>query len=186
MEVKINENRLVLMTGDITEQSTDAIVNAANGSLLGGGGVDGAIHRAAGKGLLEACKKIRSDRLDGNHLPTGEAVMTDGYHLPARHVIHTVGPIWRKGEDHQEEMLANCYSNSLRLADDEGLSSISFPSISTGVYGYPVEEASIVAIRTLVAYLGQCSFGEVRMVLFSKGDCQVYEHVVNQMKKELG
>ncbi|WP_390306788.1 O-acetyl-ADP-ribose deacetylase [Virgibacillus sediminis] len=180
MEKQVNGNSLVLLTGDITEQHTDAIVNAANGSLLGGGGVDGAIHRAAGKRLLEECKEIRTQKLKGDYLSTGEAVLTKGYDLPAEYVIHTVGPIWKKGKDGQEKLLANCYRNSLDIAARSGLSSISFPSISTGVYGYPVEEAATVAIRTLVSCLNRREVGEVRVVLFSEKDYQIYEKALKE------
>ena len=151
--------------GDITGQSTDAIVNAANSSLMGGGGVDGAIHRAGGPGILEECKKIVAR--DG-HLPPGEAVQTSGGRLRAAFVIHTVGPIWRGGMEGESGILANAYRNSLRLADRLGLQSVAFPAISTGVYGYPPEAAAAVAVCTVVDELGTArNVHEVRFVLYS-------------------
>ena len=147
--VMVNRTKLSLVQGDITRQSTDAIVNAANSSLMGGGGVDGAIHRAGGPAILEECKDIVSRQ---GQLPTGEAVITSGGNLPARHVIHTVGPIWRGGARREPELLASAYHESLKLAAKNGLSSVSFPSISTGVYGYPVEEAAEIALRTVIDF----------------------------------
>jgi len=123
---------LVLKIGDITSQDTVVIVNAANGTLLGGGGVDGAIHQVAGKQLVEECQKIRQAELKGEELPTGETIITAGYNLPAIYVIHTVGPIWQENPESDEELLANCYRNSLELAKERNITSISFPSISTG------------------------------------------------------
>jgi len=151
--------------GDITEQATDAIVNAANSSLMGGGGVDGAIHRAGGPVILEECRKIVAR--DG-HLPPGEAVQTTGGNLPAAFVIHTVGPIWRDGMQGESGILANAYRNSFRLADRLGLESVAFPAISTGVYGYPPEAAAAVAVCTVIDELGQArSVHEARFVLYS-------------------
>lgn len=151
--------------GDITQQSTDAIVNAANSGLMGGGGVDGAIHRAGGPAILEECKKIVAR--DG-HLPPGEAVQTTGGNLYAAFVIHTVGPIWHDGMAGESGILANAYRNSLRLADRLGLHSLAFPAISTGVYGYPADAAAAVAVCTVIDELSSArSVHEVRFVLYS-------------------
>lgn len=141
-------DRLKIVRGDITKLEVDAIVNAANRSLLGGGGVDGAIHAAAGPELLEACRKIGG-------CATGEAVITPGFRLPARHVIHTVGPVWHGGKRGEAELLANCYRNSLRLAVEHRVRTIAFPAISTGVYGYPVEKAARIAVREVARFLQQ-------------------------------
>jgi O-acetyl-ADP-ribose deacetylase len=138
--------RIEIITGDITKQKVDAIVNAANTSLLGGGGVDGAIHRAAGPQLLEECRKIGG-------CPTGEARITAGYNLPAAHIIHTVGPVYRDGNHGEPGLLANCYKNSLDLAKENKILTIAFPSISTGAYRYPVEQASEIALETILNYL---------------------------------
>ncbi|HLS07748.1 O-acetyl-ADP-ribose deacetylase, partial [Lentibacillus sp.] len=148
MKTEINGNTLELLTGDITKLETDAIVNAANGTLMGGGGVDGAIHRAAGKELLEECKRVREEQLNGEKLPTGEAVITSGYNLPAKYVIHTVGPVWNERDNNQDEQLAKCYWNSLDLAMEKQAISIAFPSISTGVYSFPVDLAAETALKT--------------------------------------
>src|SRR5881409_2823995 len=144
----VGDSRLVLVQGDITKQDTDAIVNAANSSLLGGGGVDGAIHHAGGPEILEACREIRRTRFPQG-LPTGEAVITTGGKLPALYVIHTVGPIYGEHQGHEAELLANCYHNSLTLAVEHNLTSIAFPAISTGVYGYPLAEAAEVSSQAI-------------------------------------
>jgi O-acetyl-ADP-ribose deacetylase (regulator of RNase III) len=157
--------QLFFEAGDITEQTTDAIVNAANSSLMGGGGVDGAIHRAGGPAILEECRKIVASQ---GHLPPGEAVQTTGGKLPAAFVIHTVGPIWHDGMQGESGVLVNAYRNSLRLADRLGLHSLAFPAISTGVYGYPPLDAAAVAVRTVIEELGNArSVHQVRFVLYS-------------------
>lgn len=186
MKTQINDNVLELMVGDITEQTTEAIVNAANGSLLGGGGVDGAIHQAAGHALMDECKKIRTEQLNGEELATGEVVLTKGYELPAQYVIHTVGPVWGGGSEGEEEKLASCYQNTLMLAADNGIKSIAFPSISTGVYGFPIEQAAVVALRTVIDFLEKQAFGYVAFTLFSDHDYRIYEAAMNRVMQEEG
>jgi O-acetyl-ADP-ribose deacetylase (regulator of RNase III) len=167
---------LELVQGDLTREAVDAIVNAANSSLLGGGGVDGAIHRAGGPAILEECRALRDHR---GPLPPGEAVITTGGRLAARNVIHTVGPVWQGGHRGEPATLARCYRNSLALARDLGLDSLAFPSISTGVYGYPIEEAAPVALATIRDVLSE---GEgpalVRCVLFSPADLDAYRQAL--------
>ena len=159
--------------GDITKETVDAIVNAANTSLLGGGGVDGAIHRAAGPALLEACKAI-------NGCPTGEARITKGYNLSAGHVIHTVGPVYGDGTRGEPEKLRDCYLHSMALAGENGLRSVAFPSISTGAYRYPIEEAARIAVDTVRECLDQSTSVEwVRFVCFSHSDLAVYQRILN-------
>lgn len=168
----INKTRVSLLQGDITRQSTDAIVNAANSGLMGGGGVDGAIHRAGGPAILEECKQIVSRQ---GRLPTGEAVITTGGNLKARHVIHTVGPVWHGGQSGEPELLASAYRQSLRVAVANGLKSVSFPSLSTGAYGYPVRLAAAVALETVIDFLHQQeSLEEVVFVLFDDATYQKY------------
>ena len=166
--------RVHVVVGDITRQSVDVIVNAANSTLLGGGGVDGAIHRAGGEQILAECREIRRTRFpDG--LPTGEAVVTTGGNLPARYVIHTVGPIWGRHGGREAELLASCYQNSLALAVQHGLSSIAFPSISIGAFGYPRAEAAAVSSLAIADFLANCDFmKEVRLVFFLPDDAKTF------------
>lgn len=171
-------DRIEIVKGDITRMEVDAIVNAANSSLLGGGGVDGAIHRAAGPELLEECRGL-------NGCNTGEAKMTQGYHLPARWVIHTVGPIWRDGHRHEEEKLASCYRGSLELAARHNARTIAFPAISTGVYGFPVERASRIALRETISFLEEHPTPEkVFHVCFHDADQQSFEAVLKELLAE--
>ena len=179
METKVNKSVLELIQGDITEADTEAIVNAANSSLMGGGGVDGAIHRVGGPAILEECKKIVSRQ---GRLPTGQAVITTGGKMKTRHVIHTVGPIWRGGDQGESDLLASAYFESLYLAAENNLSSIAFPSISTGVYGYPVEEASRIAIKTVADFLREStSIKEVVFVLFNTEAYDAYASALEEL-----
>ena len=167
------DKRISIIIGDITKQETDAIVNAANTSLLGGGGVDGAIHRAAGRELLEECKTL-------NGCPTGEAKITKGYNLKAKYVIHTVGPVWNGGKYNEEEKLAGCYRNSLSLAAKNKIKSISFPSISTGVYRFPVDKASKIALREINNFLKKDkSLQSVVIVCIDKNTYDIYLSAFN-------
>lgn len=174
-EFQLGKAKLCLVQGDITEMETDAIVNAANPSLMGGGGVDGAIHRKGGLKILEECKQIRATEWP-NGLPTGKAVITSGGNLKAKYVIHTVGPIWRGGNSGEPELLAEAYRNSLKLAVSKGLKTIAFPSISTGAYGYPIEKACKVALKTVKEFLEkEDKLDKVVLVLFSEGDFKIYK-----------
>jgi O-acetyl-ADP-ribose deacetylase (regulator of RNase III) len=177
MRVEVNQSAIELVSGSIVEQDVDAIVNAANSSLLGGGGVDGAIHRAAGPELLAECRTIGG-------CPTGEARITRGYRLKARHVIHTVGPVYHaRPED--AILLASAYRSSLQLASQHGLRSIAFPAISTGVYGYPLDEAVPIALGTVKQYLEQHpEIALVRMVLFDERTRAAYERAARAMSAE--
>jgi O-acetyl-ADP-ribose deacetylase len=171
--------RVELLRGDLTRSTTDAIVNAANSSLLGGGGVDGAIHRAGGPAILDDCRRIRAAQ---GPLPAGEAVVTTAGRLPCRRVIHTVGPVWQGGASGEPETLARCYRNSLALAAAEGLASVAFPSISTGAYGYPVADAASVALRAVRAALEDGTYaGVVRFVLFSEADLDTYTRALDAL-----
>jgi O-acetyl-ADP-ribose deacetylase (regulator of RNase III) len=171
---------LELVQGNIVEETTDAIVNAANSSLLGGGGVDGAIHRAAGPGLLAECRKIRDQR---GSLPSGQVVSTKAGELKVRYVIHTVGPVWQGGKRNEPQVLESCYCNSLEEAMRLGCSSVSFPSISTGAFGYPVEQAATIALRTVVDHLhSPRALHLVRFVLFDRDTCQAYEQAARKLQ----
>lgn len=170
-------DKIEVQQGDITKLAVDAIVNAANTSLLGGGGVDGAIHRAAGPQLLAECRGIGG-------CPTGEARITKGYRLPARHVIHTVGPVYR-GSPRDKELLSGCYRNSLSLAAQHKLASIAFPAVSCGVYGYPIEDACRVAVDTTCEFLeAHPSLQKVIFILFSAGDLKIYQDYIAMKKRE--
>lgn len=169
--------RITLVQGDITEQTADAVVNAANSSLLGGGGVDGAIHRRGGPVILEECKRIRAERYPAG-LPTGQAVATTAGDLPAQWVIHTVGPVYAKRED-RSGLLASCHSESLKVADQLGARIVAFPALSTGVYGYPVEEAAPVAVEAVRR--ADTRVEEVRFVLFDRAIHDVFERALAQI-----
>ena len=180
MEILINQAKLILVQGDITLQRTDAIVNAANSSLMGGGGVDGAIHMVGGPKILEECKKIVAKQ---GRLPTGQVVITTGGNLPAKYVIHTVGPVWHGGANNEAQLLASAYSESLKLAEKNNLKSIAFPSISTGVYGYPVKQAAEVALLTVKSFLKNeaRSIKEVTFVLFNSKIYDVYTSTLKDL-----
>ena len=168
------DGRVTVIVGDITKQDVEAIVNAANSSLLGGGGVDGAIHRAGGPAILEECREIRRTRFPQG-LPTGEAVVATGGNLPALYVIHTVGPIYGEHRGEEAELLANCYHNSLTLAVEKNVTSVAFPSIATGVYGYPRAEAADISSRTIENFLStDRQLKEVRLVFFQAQDTEIF------------
>lgn len=166
-----------LVQGDITEQDTDAIVNAANSSLMGGGGVDGAIHRAGGPQILDECKAIVDAQ---GRCETGNAVITSGGNLTAKHVIHAVGPVWGGGDRGERGLLSGAYQRSLELATAHDVRTIAFPSISTGAYRFPVEKAAKIAIATVIDYVQRAPLDEVRFVLFSASDLQTYENVLSK------
>jgi O-acetyl-ADP-ribose deacetylase (regulator of RNase III) len=174
-----NTNKKIeIIIGDITKQNVDAIVNAANKSLLGGGGVDGAIHKAAGFELLNECRIL-------NGCETGQAKITKGYNLPARYVIHTVGPIWNGGQNNENEQLANCYKNSLRLAVENNITSIAFPSISTGVYGFPIERASEIALNEIINFIKtDSSIENIKIICYGNKPYEIYNEKYNQLSKE--
>ncbi|PID57272.1 O-acetyl-ADP-ribose deacetylase [candidate division KSB3 bacterium] len=170
------QDRIQIIDADITRQDVDAVVNAANNSLLGGGGVDGAIHRAAGPQLLAECRAL-------NGCPTGEAKLTRGYGLPAKFVIHTVGPVWRGGNADEDRLLKSCYRNSLELAARHGIKSIAFPSISTGAYGFPIERASRIAIATVKNVLDvHQKLEKVLFVCFGQHDYHIYVETLESMR----
>lgn len=173
-EQKFFAGQVVVSVGDITKQDVDAIVNAANSSLMGGAGVDGAIHRAGGPAIIEACREIR--RTSYPHgLPTGEAVITTAGELPARHVIHTVGPIYGQHRGQEAELLAACYQNCLSLAAQNSLTSIAFPAISTGAYGYPLDEASQVSSKAITKFLAEDpTLQQIRLVFFRSQDAESF------------
>jgi O-acetyl-ADP-ribose deacetylase (regulator of RNase III) len=185
MEATVNKTKISVVQGDITRQDTDAIVNAANPSLMGGGGVDGAIHRAGGPAILEECQKIVARQ---GRLPTGKAVITTGGNLKARYVIHTVGPIWHGGSGNEAELLRSAYYECLKLATERNLTSISFPSISTGAYGYPVDEAAKIAVSTVVPFLKEqaTSLKDVVFVLFDSRTYQSYRSALQAYLNRLG
>jgi O-acetyl-ADP-ribose deacetylase (regulator of RNase III) len=169
--------RIEIVKGDITEQKTDVIVNAANNSLLGGGGVDGAIHDAAGEELLTECRTL-------NGCETGEAKITKGYKLPAKYVIHTVGPVWRGGNNNEKNLLASCYRNCLKLATDNNLTTISFPSISTGAYRFPLEYASEIALTEIMRFLkNNSSIKKVKIVCFGSEAFEIYKKKLGEINK---
>ncbi len=174
MELSINKTKIILKKGDITKESVDAIVNAANSSLMGGGGVDGAIHRVGGSKILDECKIIISKI---HRLDTGNAVITTGGNLPSKFVIHTVGPVWNGGKSGEEQLLMNAYLNSLKTGKENNIHSIAFPSISTGVYGYPIEKASLVAFNTVIDFIKNADheYYEIKFIVFSGKDYFVYE-----------
>lgn len=172
--------KIILIQGDITEQDSDAVVNAANSSLMGGGGVDGAIHRKGGPSILDECKKIRAEKYPEG-LPAGKAVATTAGNLPAKWVIHTVGPVYAKSRD-RSGLLASCHTESLRIADELGAGTVAFPAISTGVYGYPLDEAAEVAIEAVTG--AATSVEEVRFVLFDSSAFRAFEEALQQPERK--
>ncbi|MHA1377157.1 MAG: O-acetyl-ADP-ribose deacetylase [Candidatus Helarchaeota archaeon] len=181
MEYKVGKSKIRFVKGDITVQDVDAIVNAANSGLLGGGGVDGAIHKRAGPKLRQECKLIRNTEWPKG-LPTGKAVLTKGYELKARYVIHTVGPIWHGGKNREPELLADCYRNSLKLAVSNQIKTIAFPAISTGAYGFPIWDASLIAINTVKKFLEQNQeLDEIIFVQYSQSDLEIYLDAANKI-----
>jgi O-acetyl-ADP-ribose deacetylase (regulator of RNase III) len=177
MEIQVGSSKIMIVEGDITKIRADGIVNAANSALRGGGGVDGAIHSAGGPTIMKECREIGT-------CPPGEAVLSTAGRLPAKKVIHTVGPIWRGGTSGEEEILKNAYVNSLRAGDEEGLESMAFPSISTGAYGYPLEKAAHTAIYTVKEYLeGDTGIKKVIFVLYGTRDYGVYRRILESLQE---
>ena len=175
MEVKVGTSTLELVEGDITRQDTEAIVNAANAALRPGGGVDGAIHRAGGPAIASACRRHGG-------CPTGEARITTGGNLNAKYVIHTVGPVYQDGSHQEPELLASCYRESLKLASAQGIKSLAFPSISTGIYGYPIADAAGIALKTVTGYLAHHpEIERVRLVLFGRAAYEVYALALEEL-----
>lgn len=170
---------ITIVRADITKLEVDAIVNAANSTLLGGGGVDGAIHRAAGPQLLEECRTLGG-------CPTGEAKITLGYNLPARYVLHTVGPVWRGGSQHEHTLLAQCYRNTLALATEHGIKTIAFPAISTGAFGFPHEQAAFIALTEMSNHIQQGTIREIICACFDSGMQALYEHTLRRIDRETG
>jgi O-acetyl-ADP-ribose deacetylase (regulator of RNase III) len=178
MKATVNKSVLELVQGDITQQDMEAVVNAANKSLLGGGGVDGAIHRGAGPQLLAECRTLGG-------CETGDAKITKGYQLSAKHVIHTVGPVYRQGSEKVRDLLASAYRRSLEVATENGLKSLAFPSISTGAYGYPLDEAASIALTTVIGYLEECEdIRLVRFVLFGSEAFDAYQKVLRDLREQ--
>lgn len=174
--MKAQDNDIKIVVGDITRLTVDAIVNAANTSLLGGGGLDGAIHRAAGKDLLEECKTLGGCN-------TGKSKMTSAYLLPCKKIIHTVGPVWCGGKRGEAELLASCYDTAMSLAEENKLKSIAFPCISTGIYHYPKKDAAEIAIRTIMDHLENGRYsGNVIICCFSQEDAEIYQQIINQQE----
>ncbi|ADJ28210.1 O-acetyl-ADP-ribose deacetylase [Nitrosococcus watsonii] len=172
----MNDPRITIMQGGITKMEVDAIINAANQTLLGGGGVDGAIHRAAGPELKEECRSLGGCK-------TGEAKLTRGYQLPARYIIHTVGPIWKGGQRNEDQLLAQCYRNSLAIALAKGISTLAFPSISTGAYGFPLKQACRIALQEVKTFLGQdTTIKQIYFVCFSEQDFKQYQEAFQTMQ----
>ncbi len=181
-ELSLGTKKISLVCGDITREHVDAIVNAANSSLMGGGGVDGAIHAAGGPAILDECRVIRSER---GGCPTGQAIITTAGRLPAKNVIHTVGPIWSGGGRGEPDLLSSSYRTSLELAARYGLRSVAFPSISTGAYRFPIERAARIALGTVIKEMKHLDIDEVRFILYTQADLDVYAETLDEVSREL-
>ncbi len=181
-ELVLGRKKILLIRGDITHERVDAIVNAANSNLMGGGGVDGAIHAAGGPAILDECREIRIRR---GGCPTGQAVITTAGRLPAKNIIHTVGPIWSGGARGETDLLASSYVSSLELAAKHGLRSVAFPSISTGAYRFPVERAARIALSTVASLLKCLDIDEVRFILFTQADFDIYAKALDEVSTQL-